>query len=145
MRLSPRELLAHARDLLQRAEPATAGIWPRACALLARQALEATLDDLWAVRAPGLERCSAHAQLLCLTQHLSETGDLPARARYAWTGLSRACHQHPYELPPTVGELNGWMDVVGELQREVARVGVAAGERRPGDRPSAGKRELPRR
>ena len=40
-------LLAAARGLLQRPDPATAEIWPRATALLTRQALEGVLDDLW--------------------------------------------------------------------------------------------------
>ena len=39
--------------------------------------------------------------------------------RSEWAGLSRACHQHPYELPPTSSELLGWLATVEAL---VARV-----------------------
>ena len=113
-------MLRYARELLQRPEPATAGLWPRASALLARQALEATLAELWRVRAPGLERGPMRAQLLCVGGCLPDCGDLAARARYAWSGLSRACHQHPYELPPTIAELAGWVGVVEELRLMVA-------------------------
>jgi hypothetical protein len=108
------------RELLARAEPATAGLWPRASALLARQALEAALAELWRARAPGLERCPMRAQLLCVAECLPNRGDLASRVRYAWSGLSRACHQHPYELPPTIGELASWIGVVEELQHAIA-------------------------
>ena len=66
------EVVTAARDLMERTDPATAGLWPRATALLARQALEAALDDFWKVRAPGMEQCSMKAQLLCLPQYLQD-------------------------------------------------------------------------
>ncbi|MEQ1759419.1 MAG: hypothetical protein ABL986_13945 [Vicinamibacterales bacterium] len=110
---SPRLLVA-ARELLQRPDPRTAGMWPRASALLARQALEGALDELWRRRAPGLERCSMRAQLLCLPAYLGDD-DLAARVSYAWAGLSRACHQHVYELPPVATELAAWLDAVERL------------------------------
>jgi hypothetical protein len=130
-------MLAHARALLHRGETATAGLWPRAAALLARQALEATLTDLWRHRAPGLEGCPMRAQLLCVEACLPHAADLGARARYAWSGLSRACHQHPYELPPTTTELSGWLSDV-----EAVRAGIAAALGVDG-RPAAPSRHLP--
>jgi hypothetical protein len=66
------KLIRAARDLLERPDPMTAGIWPRASALLARQALESALDELWLRRAKGLELCSAKAQLLCLPAYLGD-------------------------------------------------------------------------
>jgi hypothetical protein len=113
-------MVRYARELLHPSTAAqgsrsTAGLWPRASALLARQALEATLAELWRLRAPGLEHCPMRAQLLCVDGCLPNSGDLAARARYAWSGLSRACHHHPYELPPTISELAGWMGTVEEL------------------------------
>ena len=118
MSLNQSSLVTAARDLLERADPMTAGIWPRATALLARQALEGALDDLWRLRAPGLEQCSARAQLLCLPFYLRDE-ELAEGVCYAWAGLSRACHQHPYELSPTFSELLGWLATV---ERLVARV-----------------------
>jgi hypothetical protein len=35
--------------------------------------------------------------------------------RYAWHGLSRACHHQVYELPPTATELERWLDAVDAL------------------------------
>jgi hypothetical protein len=112
------DVVIAARNLMERIDPATAGLWPRATALLARQALEAALDDFWKVRAPGMEQCSMRAQLLCLPHYLGDE-ELAERVSYAWAGLSGACHQHPYELPPTSVELLGWLGTVEEL---VARV-----------------------
>lgn len=112
------QVLTAARNLMERTDPATAGLWPRATALLARQALESALDDFWKVRAPGMEQCSMRAQLLCLLHYLGDE-ELAERVSYAWAGLSRACHQHPYELPPTLAELLGWLGTVEELVTRV--------------------------
>ena len=115
------EVVMAARRLIERTDPATAGLWPRATALLARQALEGAMDDLWRVRAPGMEHCSARAQLLCLAHYLGDE-ELAERVSYAWAGLSRACHQHPYELSPTSAELIGWLTTVDQLVVRVSGV-----------------------
>ncbi len=127
MSLDEPSLVTVARDLLERADPMTAGIWPRATALLARQALEGALDDLWRLRAPGLEQCSARAQLLCLPSYLPGDEELAERVSYAWSGLSRACHQHPYELPPTSSELLGWLAAVEQLVARVRSLNTPTG------------------
>jgi hypothetical protein len=117
-----------ARDLLERADPMTAGIWPRATALLARQALEGALDGLWRLRAPGLEQCSVRAQLLCLPFYIPGDDELAEHVCYAWVGLSRACHQHPYELSPTSSELLEWLATVEKLIARVRSVSVVKRE-----------------
>jgi hypothetical protein len=115
-------LAAAARGLVERADPMTAGIWPRATALLTRQALEAALDDLWRRRAPGLEACSAKAQFICLPSYLHDDHELAERVSYTWSGLSRACHQHPYELSPTSSELLSWIGTVEQLISRVQSI-----------------------
>jgi transcriptional regulator GlxA family with amidase domain len=117
---STTQLLVYARELLERADPMTAGIWPRATALLTRQALEADLDDFWRRRAPGVEDCSARAQMLCLPSHLSANPDLASRVSHAWSALSAACHAHAYELPPTSPELLRWLTTAEEFDAHVA-------------------------
>lgn len=74
-------------------EPATcsAQLRQRAAALLARQALEELLEQLWRRRAPGLENASVRAQLACLPEYLRDP-DLVANVRWAWAELSTACH-----------------------------------------------------
>jgi hypothetical protein len=114
----PRDLLEIAHGLLGRADPATAGLWPRVSALLARQALEASVVRLWERRTLDLQGCSMRAQLICLRTYLGDA-DLAARAGHAWSALSRACHHHAYELAPTAAELRGWFSVVGELIQKV--------------------------
>lgn len=88
--------------------------WPRAAALLARQALEQGLDDLWGARAPRVREASRHAQLLCLGAFVPDE-ELVSGVRHAWHGLSRACHHQQYELAPTAGELGRWLDDVERL------------------------------
>ena len=110
----PGELLDMAGRLLRRADPATAGLWPRASSILALRALEASLVRLWERRALDLRGCSMPTQLICLRSYLQDP-KLAARASHAWSALSRACHHHPYELAPTSTELQSWFSVVNEL------------------------------
>jgi len=110
----PRDLLNMADRLLGRADPATAGLWPRASALVALRALEASIARLWEHRALDVGGCSMRTQLICLRSYL-EDASLAARTGHAWSALSRACHHHPYELAPTSTELGSWLSVVGDL------------------------------
>lgn len=130
--MTPRELAAAARRIMHGgpneglraragAGPGTAadtresfGFWPRAAALLARQALEDGLDDFWGAAAPRVREASRHAQLLCLGAFVPDQ-DLVSGVRHAWHGLSRACHHHVYELGPTAAELERWLDAVERL------------------------------
>jgi hypothetical protein len=110
----PEEVLESAEVLLRRADPATAGLWPRASALLALQALEEILARLWERRALDLGCCSVSTQLICLRSYLDDA-KLAARAGHAWSALQRATHHRAYELGPTSGELESWFSVVREL------------------------------
>ena len=107
----PAELLSLARVFLSRPDAKTAGVWPRASALLARQALEAALDGYWAARGIAFETRSSRAKLICLAQYLDDR-ELAGRVHHAWGALSDACHHHAYELAPTVAELTAMLDVV---------------------------------
>lgn len=107
----PADLLAAARQLMERsAQGPEAGAWPRAAALLIRQALEESLDRYWRGRGLALDQCSARAQFICLAEYAEP--DHAAAVAAAWSALSRACHHHAYELPPTAAELKAWLDVV---------------------------------
>jgi cytochrome c5 len=109
----PKVLASYARDFLGRTDASTLGLWQRAVAFLARQALERAVGAALAVRAPGTERCSAAAQFLCLPTYIATDNAL--EAAYLWSVLSRACHQHPYELAPTWDELALWLERVEAL------------------------------
>lgn len=105
------ELLAAARELVDRADAATAGMWPRAAALLARQSLEAAMAELWLAKQPAVGSCSMRAQLLSLSTALTAPSAV-RRARHAYSVLSRACHHFAYELAPSADELRAWIDEV---------------------------------
>ena len=113
--MTPDELLAAANGLMQRPDTLITGIWPRAAALLARQALEAAMAELWAAKRQAAEMagCTMRSQLLCLTAYLDP--GTARRAAYLFAALSRACHHHSYELAPTAAELTGWLDQAGQL------------------------------
>ena len=114
---SPEQLVLYTRDLLGRTDPDVAGLWQRAIAFLARQALEIAVARSLSSRARGAEVCSARAQLLCLPEYISTATALEAAV--LWASLSRACHQHPYELAPTWDELAGWVDRVESLVEQL--------------------------
>ncbi len=118
----PLELLRMADGLLRRPDPATAGLWPRASAILALQALEASVRLLWERRALAFDGCPMRAQLICLWAYLGDAG-LAARTSLVWSALDRACHHHVYELAPTAAELRMSFSVVEEL---LGRVNAAA-------------------
>jgi hypothetical protein len=114
--MTPTETLAVAQQLLERADPRTAGLWPRAAALLARQALEETLDAFWLARNFPLEGMPTRPQLICLGHYLKDEAQAAA-LRHTWNALSGACHHHPYEVAPTVEELSGWIGTVSAFVR----------------------------
>ena len=94
--MTPQELLGAARDLMQRPGASLDGIWPRAAALLARQALEAAMAELWA----------AHRQTAALS-----------------ASTMRSCHYHPYELAPTAAELTTWLGQAAHLITQLHAAG----------------------
>ena len=94
--------------------------WPRVVAVLARHAIEETLRQYWALREPGMERCTWHARLLCLTVYPSNR-ELARETVAAWSDLSRACHHHSYELAPTANELRDLLGVARRFAVEAAR------------------------
>jgi hypothetical protein len=110
---SPQDLLAGADLLLGTATVSTTGVWPRAAALLLRHALEEALRRYWRRVRPELADCPMHAQALCLESYAG--ADTARRWSTVWTGLSRACHYHGYELSPTPAELRAWRDEVAQL------------------------------
>ncbi len=133
-RFLPIHLLNLARSIMRVPRADLVGTWPRASAILGRQALEITLDQLWAQAAPGVENASARAQLTCLPEYIDP--ELASRIRYSWHVLSSACHHHAYELPPIESELNGWLDEVEALIAEVRGRDRTRARRSRGPRPS---------
>ncbi len=111
--------LKQAKDLLRYFDPATAGMWPRAVALLARQSLESALATFWSTKAPQVARCSSRAQLLSLRAYVDK--EIAQQGHQAWVALSHACHHHPYELSPAASELESWILDVEAVKAELGR------------------------
>lgn len=114
--MTPAEILERATDLLNHPTAETAGLWPRATAVLARQALEVGLHEALSGRILGIQNASVRVQLLCLQSYL-EDAETAHEVNLAWWALSRACHHLSYELPPTAPELEGLIDVVRRFVR----------------------------
>ena len=94
--------------------------WPRACAVLVRAALEASLDEYWTAKLPAAVDCPMRAQLLLLKE-VAGRGVAEAAAD-AWNGLSRAAHHHAYELCPTAVELRQWHTLVVRVAGDLGRL-----------------------
>jgi len=88
----PAGLAAIALQLVARSDAKTAGVWPRAAALLGRQALEEGLDAWWRAKGIPLEKCTTHAQLLCLPTYLKDE-ETARQLSYVWSALSRVARR----------------------------------------------------
>jgi hypothetical protein len=126
--MTPAQILAAADALAEPGQSTGTHGWPRVVAVLARHAIEESLRQYWALREPGMEYCTWHAQLLCLTVYLSKR-QLARETAAAWSDLSRACHHHPYELAPTANELRDLLDIARRFAAEVSRQSATHQER----------------
>lgn len=113
--MTPADVLAAARALLVWEDGTAAGVWPRAGAYLARQALEESLSGFWrrSTSMSGVGDCPMATQLVCL--RTAAAPNLAPDVASTWAALSRACHYHPYELAPTAAELTGWFGSVDRI------------------------------
>jgi hypothetical protein len=111
--MTPAELVAHADEISHRPGAPTTPLYPRAAALLARQALELRLREEWATAESSLGRTNMANQFHALRQ--LRNAAVAATAYDTWAALSAACHQHPYDLTPTIAEIQGLVDAVREL------------------------------
>ena len=118
---SPLGIVATAEALIAIRDGGGAGLWPRTAAVLGRQAIEGALRDFWHRREPGLERCTGHAQILCLAVYVSDR-KLTQETAAAWSALSRACHHQPYELSPNADELRAWLATARRFAEKVERL-----------------------
>ena len=112
--MTPEKLLEAARRLVAQGTRSRRGLWARAAATLARQAVEARVEDLLRQHAPGAQSTPMRNKLLCLIAVLPDKTHAH-RLSYAWYRLSAALHHHAYELPPTADELAGW---IASIDRE---------------------------
>jgi len=103
------EMLALCRTLVNSDDWALSFWWGRGAAVLARQAVELSLDEFWAQRAMPMMLASARGQFLALRLYYEDPA-ATSDGYVTWSLLSRACHHHPYELQPTRDEVLGWVE-----------------------------------
>ena len=113
------ELLREARTLLDQPLSTIPGLWERAAVLLARQTLEAALDDFWCACAPDLMHASMRAQLLCLGTLMHNDHDA-ADIDQLWGTLSNACHYSVSQPTPGGAEVHAWLNDTERLCRLLA-------------------------
>lgn len=113
--MTPAALLEEAQRLLDETPQGTVSAWPRAAAILARQALETAVTDLWHAREPMLVGTPLRPQLLCLAGYVPM--QVASDVSWLWHALTRATHHRPYECDPTREEL---ASLVAGARRAVA-------------------------
>lgn len=118
-------LVSAARDLMRTEGAGSAGLGPRAAAMLGRQALELAMDRVWTLTAPGMERMSLRCQRLCLGVMLNDPV-LGRRVEWAWHVLADACHHGVYDLPPATRELVSALETIWALADSAERLRLSA-------------------
>jgi hypothetical protein len=97
-------LLACARELLAAPEPAAVGRSARLAAFLARQAVEDLIDARCA-RVCGVQVADATTKAKLAVLKSLDASAAGAVLLGAWHQLTGFCHQHAYQLSPTVAEV----------------------------------------
>lgn len=97
-------LLARADALLDSPDGAAVGHSARLAAFLARQAVEELIDVRCAMLCGGQAVVAKQKAKLAVLKSL-DTAPVGAVLIDAWHQLSGFCHQHAYQLSPTVGEV----------------------------------------
>lgn len=113
------KLLQLADGIIRRPDGVMVGRWPRAAAALGRQSIESSLVAYWQQVEPSIAVSSKRAQLLSLPVYFPDE-ELAEQVYSTWASLSRVCHYHPYELPPTEPELRNMLAVAAEFANTVA-------------------------
>lgn len=97
------QLLREAERILDGATGPGSGNAARLAALVARQAVEALVDER--LKTVGAECPSASMRSRLAILKSLDDGDRTAQIEFVWNQLSACCHHHAYELAPTVVEV----------------------------------------
>lgn len=107
--MTPPVLLEHARHLCDDTRHDRAFWATSAAILLTRQAMEAWLDEYWAVTSPEVCRVhSTRARFMLLEARLPAPAS--ARAYATWSRLSEACHHYSHDCPPSLQDVRTWIE-----------------------------------
>jgi hypothetical protein len=106
-----------ALTVLNGREYVPAGLRCQAAAYLARQALETLVLQRCEELGASMPGATMRSRLVVL--RVLDRPECSGPAQAAWTGLSRACHRHAYELAPGEGEIRALIALVDEAGRAV--------------------------
>jgi hypothetical protein len=107
------DLVGLANRILDGTVKVPGGRSARAAAVVARQALEESVDQRCAELIDGMQRASMRSTIILLRQ--LDDPVVGHKAQAAWAGLSNACHHHAYELQPTAAEVRSLLKLVAEI------------------------------
>jgi hypothetical protein len=120
--VTPADLVAFARRVMT-SDDAPLGVnRSLVVGILARQALEETLDTFWQSKLPGFKYCTSRSQLITLPYYLDDAG-LAAEVTYAWYALSTVCHHSVCGLPASLAEMTHLVEIVECLLNATAVAG----------------------
>ncbi len=128
MTRAARTLLARAHALLAAPEHAAVGTSARLAAFLARQAVEDLIDARCALLC-GVDDVEASTKAKLAILKSLDTTPAGAVLTGAWHQLTGFCHQHAYQLSPTVAEVREQCRVV---QKDCLITDPAVGSAGPG-------------
>lgn len=111
--MTPLELLAYAQQLLVGLSSSTSGNSSRLAAVVARQAVEECVNQRCIAVGAPCERATMRSRLALLKA--LDDPQLADQLASLWHQLSACCHQHAYELSPTVGEVRALCEGVGAV------------------------------
>lgn len=111
--MTPFELLAYAQQLLAGLGKSTSGNSSRLAAVVARQAVEECINERCEAVGAPCDRATMRSRL-ALLKALDDSQRADQLASL-WHQLSASCHQHAYELSPTVGEVRALCEGVSDL------------------------------
>ena len=123
--MSASEPLVAARVIIDRADHYAHGNWARAAALLIRTAVEDAVANTWRAAYPTWSLGGGWRNRFICLPAVVEDRFVCREAHQLWSELSAGCHVHPYELAPTLGELNDWWDRAVRLESSLAPVVTA--------------------
>ena len=113
MNPTPKQLIVAAATVLSNNEPVLTGRREVTAAALARNAIEASMDE-WLTAQGVAGRSNKRQDFLCLAA-LHPESDLAREIHYVWGRLSDACHATSYDLPPTSTELQRWIETADKF------------------------------
>ena len=116
--MTPAEKAREARRLIAQDDVATRFAWAPAAVILARQALEGTIDSHYRKfpSTRGIADATWREKLICLPFYFRpddpEGKALVERVAWCWVALSNAAHERGLTMTPSASDIAKWLETV---------------------------------